>query len=76
MYSSSSMDRKILSTLPTVLRHKLQSKMAQFAALDSAHVYKTIRNQYEAMILCISILLTKVFDVIKKAATADGAWPR
>ena len=41
MYSSSSMDREILSTL-----HKLQNKMAHFAALDSAHVYKTIQNQY------------------------------
>ena len=40
------MDRETLSKLPTVLRHKLQSKMAHFAALDSAHVYKTIRNQY------------------------------
>ena len=46
MISSSSMDREILSTLPTVLSHKLQSKMAHFEALDSARVYKTIRNQY------------------------------
>ena len=28
--------REILSKLPTLLRHKLQSKMAHFAALDSA----------------------------------------
>ena len=46
MISSSSMDRKILSKLPTVLRHKLQGKMAHFAALDSAHVYITIQNQH------------------------------
>ena len=41
-----SMDRKILSKLPTLLRHKLQSKMAHFAALDRAYVYTTIRNHY------------------------------
>ena len=38
--------REILSKLPTLLRHKLQSKIAHFAALDSVYVYKTIRNQY------------------------------
>ena len=46
MCSSSSMDREILSKLPTLLRHKLRSNMAHFVALDSADVYKTIRNQY------------------------------
>ena len=40
------MDREILSKLPTLLRHKLQIKMAQLAALDSAYVNQTIRNQY------------------------------
>ena len=40
------MDREILSKLPTLLKHKHQSKMARFAALDSAYVYQTIRNQY------------------------------
>ena len=40
------MDQEILGRRPTLLRHKLQSKMAHFAALDSAYVYKTIQNQY------------------------------
>ena len=40
------MDWEILSKLPTLLRHKLQSKMARFAALDGAYVYQTIQNQY------------------------------
>ena len=40
------MDREIPNKLPTLLRHKLPSKMANFEALDSAYVYKTIRNQY------------------------------
>ena len=55
---SSSMDWEILSSRPTLLSHKLQRKMAHFASLDSARV----------LILCISIFLTKGFDVIKKAA--------
>ena len=75
MYSSSSMDRGILSTLPTVLRHKLQSQMAHFAALDNAHVYKNlyeINTAFdEALIFCINIFLTKGFDVIKKDANSE-----
>ena len=43
---SSSMDWEILSSRPTLLSHKLQSKMAHFASLDNASVYKTIRYQY------------------------------
>ena len=68
------MDREILSTLPTVLSHKLQSKMAHFEALDRARVYKTIRNHtafHEALILCINIFLTKGFDVIKKDPNSE-----
>ena len=69
MYSSSSMDRTILSrpTLPTLLRHTLQSKMAHFAALDvrtSIKLYEINTAFREAMILCIRILLTKDVDVI------------
>ena len=44
MCSSSSIERNILCKLPTLLRHKLQSKMVHFAALDSAYVYKTFND--------------------------------
>ena len=37
------MDREILSKLPTLLRRKI----AHFAALDSAYIYKTIQNQHQ-----------------------------
>ena len=40
------MDQEILSKLPTLLRHKLQIKMAHLADLDSAYVYQTVRNKY------------------------------
>ena len=43
---SSIMDWEILSSRPTLLSHKLQTKMAHFASLDSAPVYKTIGYQY------------------------------
>ena len=80
MISSSSTDWEIWtwSQLPTLLRHKLQSKMAHFEALGSARVYTTIRNQYRIPILCINIFLTKGFDVKRTPilSTADGAWPR
>ena len=73
MISSSSMDREILSTLPTVLSHKLQSKMAHFEALDSASIklYEINTAFHEALILCINIFLTKGFDVIKKDANSE-----
>ena len=45
------MDREILSKLLTLLRHKIRSKMDHFAALDSAYVYKTIRNQEPEMVV-------------------------
>ena len=44
MCSRLSMDREILSKIPTLLRLKLQSKMAHFAALDSVYVYKTTKS--------------------------------
>ena len=66
MYSSSSMDREILSTLPTVLRHKLQSQMAHFAALDNAHVYKTIQNQYRISMLLKRTLFMTVRDPVQR----------
>ncbi len=53
------MDGEILNKLPTLLRHKLQIKMAHFAALDSAYVYQTIYRYeintelHKAFILCI-----------------------
>ena len=71
MISSSSMDREILSTLPTVLSHKLQSKTAHFEALDSIKLYEINTAFHEALILCINIFLTKGFDVIKKDANSE-----
>ena len=69
MWSSSSIDREILSKLPTVLRHnKLQSKTAHFAALDSAYVYKTIQNQYRTSFYAFEYLLWKFLVLFKKAA--------
>ena len=50
------MDWEILSKLPTLLRHKLQSKIAHFAGLDSAYVYQTTEINtalHKAFILCI-----------------------
>ena len=65
------MDREILSKLPTLLRHKLQSKMAHFAALDGA-VRTSIKKIYEintalhkCFILCIRLFIMKAFVVIE-----------
>ena len=42
----------------------------------SIKLYEINTAFHEAMILCFRILLTKDFDVIKKDAIYDGAWPR
>ena len=57
----------ILSSRPTLLRHKLQSKMAHFASLDSPSIklYDINTALHKAFILCISIFLMKDFVVIE-----------
>ena len=69
MCSSSSMDREILRCFYHAIRHKLQSKMAHLASLDSARpsikLYDINTALHKAFILCICIFLRKDFVAIE-----------
>ena len=75
------MDREILGKLPTLLRHKLQIKMAHFAALDSAYVRlsnytKSIPDFIRPSWYACENLLWKRSLLLKKAAIDAVLWPR
>ncbi len=77
--STLSMDREILSTgkLPTLLRHKLQIKMAQFAALDSACTrLSNYTKSIPDFIKPSFYALWKGSLLLKKAAIDAVLWPR
>ena len=40
------MNREILSELPTLLKHKFKREIANFAALNSPYIFKTIQNHH------------------------------
>ena len=55
---------KILNKFPTLLRHKLKSKMAHFAVLYSVYVFKTTQNQYRISFDAFAYFLLSVLLLI------------